>query len=237
MNLIFQKMTKIDPSKRRKNSKCYTNCNYWLTGPCCLLRQRQHYFLLLFLILLTLPLNSLQDDLSSSIDSDLMSLFSTDDADSSEDYSGEPANNKILDSFTSPSSPSTYSSSQFPDFLQNSATPPNPPYPPPSIKQPPPSSRSRLPGGGVGGGRKDNPHHPHSHHQKQIDPTVIANTPRGKIRGRTYYINKTGEWVGGFLGVPYAEPPINRLRFRVSNNLYVIILFSFHPETKIVKYF
>lgn len=165
-----------------------------------------------------------------------MSLFSTaDDPDSSEDYSGEPLNNKLLDSFTSPSSPSTFSSSQFPDFLQNIDTPP-----PPSLKQPPPppppSSRSRLPG--YGGGASRGSHHSHSHHQKQTDPTVIANTPRGKIRGRTYYINKTGEWVGGFLGIPYAEPPIDRLRFRVSKpNIFVIIFLPSIRKQKKMKYF
>jgi hypothetical protein len=44
---------------------------------------------------------------------------------------------------------------------------------------------------------------------------VIAETPRGRFRG-LLMPSKGDGLVGAFLGIPYAEPPLRELRFRVS---------------------
>merc|ERR1712227_616471 len=44
------------------------------------------------------------------------------------------------------------------------------------------------------------------------EPTKIVNTESGPVRGLT--INKYGMELYGFLGIPYAEPPVGKLRFK-----------------------
>lgn len=200
-------MTSVEPGKLRRSSKGYSSCNYWLTGPCCLLRQRFGPALAIcvfLLVLFTLPGLSLQNDMTEE-DSDLMKFYS--EYEDSDEYSSEPADiMKLIKESSSSYQQSLLTSPLVPDVVYTETPPP-----PPALKHPP-TTRSRLQGQG-----KARQEHGH---QQRADPTVIASTPMGKIRGRTYYINKTGEWVGGFLGVPYAEPPIEQLRFRVSITIY-----------------
>jgi len=56
------------------------------------------------------------------------------------------------------------------------------------------------------------------------NPKVVVNTPLGKITGKHFLVNRhRGSEVAGFLGIPYAQPPVEDLRFRVSKLLYTLI--------------
>lgn len=200
-------MPEVEPGKLRRSSKCYSSCNYWLTGPCCLLRQRNYWFLLLLLVLLTFPRKT-QQEKELAVENDL--IFSS--SASTSDEKVWRALDNMRSSLPASFSQGLSSSSQLPQIATIAPVPQQPP--PPALKQPPGSARSRSPGKNRGGDHQGGHGH-HEKHKAQADPTVVVNTPLGKIRGRTYYINKTGEWVGGFLGVRYAEPPLDQLRFRV----------------------
>lgn len=59
---------------------------------------------------------------------------------------------------------------------------------------------------------------------------LVVETVQGKVQGRAFVsvLNKTEYY--GFLGIPYAKPPVNELRFQVSSdkcdieNFYVFTL-------------
>ncbi|CAG7833300.1 unnamed protein product [Allacma fusca] len=46
----------------------------------------------------------------------------------------------------------------------------------------------------------------------QVEPPIVE-TRQGRVRGRRFPI-RNNEFVAGFLGIPYAEPPLQELRFR-----------------------
>ena len=66
----------------------------------------------------------------------------------------------------------------------------------------------------------------HHHHHQQFEPFlgmstdkhVTVETSQGRIRGRvlSFHGGKSRHTVGAFLGIPYAQPPLRELRFRVS---------------------
>jgi acetylcholinesterase len=43
---------------------------------------------------------------------------------------------------------------------------------------------------------------------------LVRNTDKGRVRGIRYYIPKFNKVVNAFLGIPFAKPPLNHLRFR-----------------------
>lgn len=51
----------------------------------------------------------------------------------------------------------------------------------------------------------------HANFAISSDPIVV--TAYGKLEGRYYHL-KTGEQAIGFLGIPYASPPVGQLRFK-----------------------
>jgi len=59
-----------------------------------------------------------------------------------------------------------------------------------------------------------------SFHKNDIAGEMVVKTDLGSVRGRVIKVTKTEGLVGGFLGLPYAQPPIHNLRFRVS---YIIL--------------
>lgn len=44
----------------------------------------------------------------------------------------------------------------------------------------------------------------------------IVETTHGKVSGKIFYTLLSGDSYYGFMGIPYAKPPINELRFLVS---------------------
>lgn len=64
--------------------------------------------------------------------------------------------------------------------------------------------------------------------QTKITSKVITNpiviTPLGTMRG-TIFESRLGKTIYSFLGVPYAKPPVEELRFKVtSTQLYILII-------------
>lgn len=50
---------------------------------------------------------------------------------------------------------------------------------------------------------------------KKNDPPVEATVEQGKLSG-SWYVSRNGTKYHGFLGIPFAKPPIGALRFEVS---------------------
>jgi hypothetical protein len=71
------------------------------------------------------------------------------------------------------------------------------------------ASRSKSHGGNNGGGGS-------SWHKNDFGGEIVTSTILGKVKGRVLKVTKTEGSVGAFLGLPYAQPPIHNLRFRVS---------------------
>ncbi|ODM90439.1 Cholinesterase, partial [Orchesella cincta] len=180
-------MTGVESGKSRRSCRSKSCCCiFWLTGPFCRLSHAILLFSLCFFM--TLPRTSREQEMT--IQNDLAIPTSSE---------SDESNNQLMDNtLTSVITPQT------PETVTVGS--------PPSLRQPHPSVRSRTTAKNKGGGD-----HQHNHQQQpkfSAETSVIVTTPLGKIQGRSYYINKTGEWVGGFLGVPYAQPPVHRLRFR-----------------------
>ena len=51
----------------------------------------------------------------------------------------------------------------------------------------------------------------------------VANTNYGKIRGK-YFASQSGIIIASFLGIPYAEPPVRELRFKVTQSNFLNII-------------
>ena len=57
------------------------------------------------------------------------------------------------------------------------------------------------------------------------DEGLVVQTLRGKFRGQVMSVKNDG-LVGAFKGVPYAEPPLRELRFRVNTKKYYMLFGS-----------
>jgi len=57
------------------------------------------------------------------------------------------------------------------------------------------------------------------------EDSIIVQTLRGKFRGRVMSFSfgtRNDGVVGAFLGIPYAEPPVRELRFRVNTKMFLV---------------
>lgn len=53
--------------------------------------------------------------------------------------------------------------------------------------------------------------HSSSHHPLEYSPVV--HTKSGPVRGKTFNFHE--KKIDGYMGIPYAEPPVGKLRFQV----------------------
>lgn len=60
-----------------------------------------------------------------------------------------------------------------------------------------------------------------------VNGDVIVETTSGKVAGRQVESILPDEKYYSFLGIPYAKPPTDKLRFMVSRNVYILKKFFF----------
>lgn len=68
-----------------------------------------------------------------------------------------------------------------------------------------------------------------AHDNKKYNDNPIVNTPSGRLKGSLLY-SWTNKRIYSFRGVPFAEPPVGNLRFKVEYSHEIIVKNNLHVE-------
>lgn len=79
-------------------------------------------------------------------------------------------------------------------------------------------------------------HEGHHHHHDHDHDSTIVNTPSGSLKG-SFLQTWTNKKFYSFRGVPFAEPPVGNLRFKVLTRTFVFLVILFCVIGDIISYY